>query len=125
MTPPDHAPPESGPTSARPVPPRKLWMLAAGFGIWCSALVILYAFHAVSCAFAWPTGTLRLVLGLVLLAHVAALGWLWRAYARTTPEPGQGSTGEFLHWVILWTLIAAFVSTLFTFGPPLLLTTCV
>ena len=125
MTSPEPTQCEEHPLRTRSVPPRRLWLLAAGFGIWCSALVILYALHAISCAFAWPTGTLRLVLGLILLGHVAALGWLWRSYAKAGPEPGLGSTGEFLHWVVLWTFIAAFVSTLFTFGPPLLLTACV
>ena len=46
--------------SERPVPSRQLWWLAAGFTVWCSALVVLYAMHAIGCAFAWPTGTLRL-----------------------------------------------------------------
>lgn len=64
--------------SARPVPPRRLWWLLAGFGVWCSALVFLYAVHAVGCAFAWPAGTLRVTLVLVLLVHVAVIGWMWR-----------------------------------------------
>jgi len=111
--------------SASSVPPRRLWLLAAGYGAWCSALVFIYALHALGCAFAWPTGALRLGLGIALLAHLAVIGWLWRDYASTSPEPALGSTGSFLHWVVLWTLITAFVTTLITLGPTLLLATCV
>ena len=111
--------------SASSVPPRRLWLLAAGYGAWCSALVFIYALHALGCAFAWPTGALRLGLGIALLAHLAVIGWLWRDYASTSPEPALGSTGSFLHWVVLWTLITAFVTTLITLGPTLLLVTCV
>jgi len=110
--------------SASPVPPRRLWLLAAGYGVWCSALVFIYALHALGCAFAWPTGALRLGLGVALLAHLAVIGWLWRDYA-DTPDPALGPTGSFLHWVVLWTLITAFVTTLITLGPTLLLMTCV
>lgn len=111
--------------SASSVPPRRLWLLAAGYGAWCSALVFIYALHALGCAFAWPTGVLRLGLSVALLAHLAVIGWLWRDYASTSPDPALGSTGSFLHWVVLWTLITAFVTTLITLGPTLLLMTCV
>lgn len=110
--------------STRPVPPRRLWLLALGFGIWCSALAVLYALHAIGCAFAWSPGALRLGLALVLLVHLAAIGWLWRDYAKIEPEPAFGATGSFLHWVVLWTLITAFVATVLTLGPALLLATC-
>lgn len=110
---------------ARPVPPRQLWLLALGFGVWCSALVFMYALHAFGCAFAWPTGALRLSLGVALLIHLAVIGWAWRDRARTTPDPAFGSTGSFLHWVVVGTLITAFVAVILTLGPALLLTTCV
>ena len=58
----------------RPVPPRHLWWLAAGFAVWCSALVALYALHAIGCAFAWSAGWLRLGLAVVLLAHLILMG---------------------------------------------------
>ena len=73
--------------SARPVPPRRLWWLVAGFGVWCSALVFLYAVHAIGCTFAWPGGALRLALGLVLLAHLIVLGWMWRDQRATARLP--------------------------------------
>jgi hypothetical protein len=102
-----------------------VWLLALGYGIWCSALVVLYAVHALGCAFAWPTGALRLGLGAVLLVHLAVLGWLWREYASAGPDAAIGPTGAFLRWIVLWTLATAFVTTILTLGPPLLLATCV
>jgi hypothetical protein len=85
---------------------------------------MLYALHSLGCAFAWSTGALRLGLGLILLVHLAAIGWLWRNYARAMPDPAFGPTGSFLHWVVVWTLIAAFVAAVFTLAPAVLLTTC-
>ena len=111
--------------SERPVPPRQLWWLAAGFAVWCSALVALYAIHGIGCAFAWPTGSLRLWLAAALLAHLTVLGWMWYDAARAGADPGFGPTGAFLRWAVTGTLIAAFVATAITFGPPLLLATCV
>ena len=111
--------------SARPVPPRRLWWLLAGFGVWCSALVFLYAVHAIGCAFAWPAGALRLVLAMVLLAHLIMIGWMWRDRLAGSPDAGLGPTGTFLHTVIVWTLIAALVTTVLTLGPTLALATCV
>jgi hypothetical protein len=81
--------------------------------------------HALGCAFAWQTGALRLGLGVALLAHLAVIGWLWRQYATTRADSAFGATGSFLHWVVLWTLITAFVAVVLTLGPTLLLATCV
>ena len=109
----------------RPVPSRQLWWLAAGFTVWCSALVVLYAIQGIGCAFAWPTGTLRLWLAVALLVHLIVLGWMWRDIARAGPDFGSGLTGAFLHWAVVATLIAALVATVITLGPPLLLTACI
>jgi hypothetical protein len=111
--------------TARPVPPRRLWWLLAGFGVWCSALVFLYAVHAIGCAFAWPAGALRLTLALVLLAHLIVIGWMWRDRWANSRDPDFGPTATFLHIVIAWTLIAALVTTVLTLGPALALATCV
>ena len=46
--------------NAPPLPAQQLWGLAAGFGVWCSALAALYALHGIGCAFAWSGGALRL-----------------------------------------------------------------
>jgi hypothetical protein len=110
--------------SAPPVPPRRLWWLVAGFGVWCSALVFLYAVHAIGCAFAWPAGALRLALAVVLLVHLIALAWMWRDHWAAGPDPSVDSTDTFLHTVIVWTLIAALVTTVLTLGPTLALVTC-
>lgn len=111
--------------SARTVPPGRLWWLLAGFIVWCSALVVLYAVHAIGCAFGWPAGPLRLALAVVFFVHLAAIGWMWRRFGGAGPDPALGRTGAFLHTAIVWTAIAAFVTTIFTLGATLLLTVCV
>jgi hypothetical protein len=111
--------------SARVVPPSRLWLLALGYGIWCSALVLMYALHALGCAFAWPSATLRIVLVVVLLAHLVALGGLWRVHAGRRADVAYGATGGFFHDVALWTLATAFAATVVTLGPSLLLAACV
>jgi hypothetical protein len=111
--------------SERAVPPGRLWWLAAGFGVWCITLVALYALHAIGCAFAWSAGSLRTGLVIVLLAGLLAIAALWLGMARAAPDPALGQPGAFLHTVVVWTLIAAFVTTLLTLGPSLLLATCV
>ena len=104
--------------------PHRLWWLAAGFGVWCSALAALYAVHAIGCAFAWSAGPLRIGLAALLLAHLTVIGWLWRDLAAANPETGFGQTDTFLHAVIIWTLMAALITTILTLGPPLLLNIC-
>ncbi len=110
--------------NAPPVPPRQLGLLVAGFGIWCSALVVLYALHAIGCTFAWPTEALRLGLVVILLIHLALLGWLWRGQARRPSDVDVDTTAAFLRWVNIGCLIAAIAATVLVLGPPLLLTTC-
>jgi hypothetical protein len=110
--------------SVRPIPAQRLWLLVLGFGAWCSALITVYVLHSVGCTFAWSADTIRLTLGLAILAHLVLIGWLWRNYATASEDPALGPTGSFLHWVILWTLLAASVTVVFTLGPTLLLTSC-
>ncbi|WP_233885377.1 hypothetical protein [Paraburkholderia flagellata] len=110
--------------NAPPLPPRRLWWLAVGFTIWCLALAVLYALHAIGCAFDWSSGALRLSLAIVLLAHLVAIGWLWR-YRAARRDPGPEQISTFLHTVVIWTLIAALAATVITFGPALFLTTCI
>ena len=111
--------------NAPPFPAPRLWGLAAGFGVWCSALAALYALNGIGCAFAWSGGALRLGLAALLLAHLIVIGWLSRNFAAATPDLGFGQTGTFLHAVIIWTLMAALITTILTLAPPLLLTICV
>jgi hypothetical protein len=110
--------------SARPIPPRRLWWLTAGFAVWCSALVFLYALHGIGCAFAWTAGSLQLGLAVALFAHLVVIGWMWRHIARTGVDPDFGPTGSFLNEAVAWTLVAALVSGALILGPPLLLTMC-
>jgi hypothetical protein len=101
-------------SAARPV--HLLW-LVAGFGLWSSALVVVYAFHAIGCAFGFtPTG-LRLGIGLVTLGHVLALFALVRRLDRRSPPGTLGAVAR-------WTIAAALVATIVTFVPLLALTTC-
>jgi len=109
----------------RPLPPRRLWWLTAGFAVWCNALAVLYALHAIGCVFAWPAGALRWTLVVVFLLHLIAIGWMWRNASMADRGAAAGDTGNFLQAVIEWTVIAAFAATALTFGPPLLLTACI
>jgi hypothetical protein len=110
--------------SGRPVPARQLWLLVLGFSAWCGALIAVYALHSVGCTFAWSADTIRLSLGLAILAPLVLIGWLWRNHAKPLADPALGPTSSFLHWVIVWTLLAAVVTIVFTLGPTLLLTSC-
>jgi hypothetical protein len=111
--------------SAPAAPEGRLLWLAAGFGVWCAALSALYALHAIGCAFAWSAGSLRIGLTAVLLIGLVAIAAMWLALARTDPDSATGEPGAFMHAVIIGTLIAAFVTTLLTLAPALLLATCI
>lgn len=106
------------------VRPGQLWWLAAGFVVWCSSLAVLYAVQAIGCAFAWSALPLRLSLGAVFIAHLAVIGWIWRSFDGADGAFDFGSTGMFLHTAVVWTTAAAFITTILTLGPPLLLTVC-
>ena len=110
--------------SEHPLPPRRLWWLGAGFALWCSALVMLYALHAIGCTFGWGAAALHVSLAFVFVAHVVVIAWLWRDLATRKPDRAYGRSGVFLHEVATWTLIAALASTVIVFSPMLLLTTC-
>ena len=105
--------------------PRRAQWLAAGFVVWCIALVVLYALHAIGCSFGWSAGTLRWSLVLVFGAHLAVIGWMWKKFSRAAPNGEAGETSRFLHVTIVWATIAAFASTVLALGPPLLLSTCI
>jgi hypothetical protein len=110
--------------SMRTISPQYLCWPAAGFAVWGSALVALYAIHGLGCAFAWPAGPVRTVLVLVLMAHLAVIALMWRHLASASQSPDATATGEFMHTVAVWSVIAAFVTMLLTLAPPLVLTGC-
>ena len=109
---------------AERVPPSRLWLLALGYGIWCSALVLLYACTRWA-VLSRGRGRRCAPCAVVLLVHLVALGWLWRDIARAGADFGSGPTGALLHWAVVATLITALVATVITLGPPLLLTACI
>lgn len=104
-------------------PPRLLWWLALGFGLWSSAFVLLYGLHAIGCAYGWGGVALRLVMAGVLAAHLLALG-VALARARATIWPGGGA-GALIGRVTVWTLWAAILAVVVTFTPGLALRACV
>jgi hypothetical protein len=108
-----------------PLPPGYLWWLAAGFLVWCSALVSVYAVHAIGCTFAWSAGSLRLGLALVLFAHLAVIGSMWHRLGGADQIRDFGQTGAFFHIAAVWATIAAFATTIFTLGATTLLNVCV
>lgn len=107
-----------------PLSPGYLLWLAAGFAVWGSALVVLYSLHAIGCAFAWSAGPLRLVLAVMLFAHLAVIGWMWRRLDRADPVLDFDPTGVFIRKTAVWAVIAAFVTTVFTLGAGLVLKVC-
>ena len=115
----------ANPMRAFPVPATQLLLIALGFCIWCSALFLTYALHSIGCVFAWPAGMLRSSLSLTIVAHLTVIGWLWRRCSRSVPDPALGEIASFLHWVIIWTLVSAFVTVVITLGPALFLSICV
>jgi hypothetical protein len=110
--------------TARAVPPQRLCWLAAGFGLWGSALAVLYAVQAIGCAFGWPAGPVRLGLAALLVAHLIVIGSMWRALAANDPDPIFGETGTLLRRAAIWSVVAAFAATALILAPPLLLTLC-
>lgn len=121
---PDASAPNEATASGRGMGSRQVLWLTLGFGVWSSALVVVYALHAVGCAFGWPATTIRLSLTLALVVHIALIGLLWRVQAAQQLDPASGRKSAFLHWVIVATLIAALANTVFSLGPVLFLTVC-
>ena len=113
--------PGAATSDEKDIPFRQILWLALGFGLWFSALIVIYVLHSVGCAFGWPQGTIRLSVVLALVVHIALIGLLWRVQATRAPF---GRKSAFLHWVIVATLIAALAKIVFSLGPVLFLTMC-
>lgn len=109
----------------RPVPPGYLLWLTAGFIVWGSAIIVIYAIHAIGCAFAWSAVPLRLGLLMVFLAHLAVIAWMWRHLGGTDAGLDSDRTAAFLRMAAVWTTVAAFATTIFTLGATMLLSVCV
>ena len=107
-----------------------LLLLAAGFGIWAVAFVVLYSMLSVGCAFGWQavdTGLgltlqrLQLVLltGLFLAGH----GALLMVMRRAGPD-GPDDTARFVRTVAFQAAIAAFAASAFNYFAIAFLSTC-
>lgn len=101
--------------------------VAAGFLIWSSAFVMLYAVASAGCAFGWqltavgPVSLQRLVLVGIWLAHLAAFLPLGLALRRrTSPRDHRSVFAD----TPMWTNAAAFAATAVTGVPGIVLTAC-
>ena len=74
--------------SVHPVSAQRLWLLVLGFGVWCSALITVYVLHSVGCTFAWSAETIRLSLGLAILAHLVLIGVAMAQLRNDACRPG-------------------------------------
>ncbi|WP_186396700.1 hypothetical protein [Stappia sp. TSB10GB4] len=106
--------------------PRSLLLLGAGFTIWASAFVALYAMLSVGCRFGWHEVALeragglslqRLQLVAIFLVHLAAGAALVALLRRWR---GQG----FLYPLAYVAAIAALSASVFSFGAVFFLSTC-
>ena len=104
---------------------RALMMLGAGFSIWASAFVALYAMLSVGCRFGWDDVELAAGLSLqraqlvaILFVHLAA-GAALVAMLRT------GVGGPFLARAAYLAAIAALGSSVFSFSAVFALSACV
>lgn len=107
-----------------------LMPLIAGFTIWSLGFVALYGLNAVGCAMGWhvlgsdPFTPQRLMLVAVFLATLAGVGALAFAQGRQVRMHPQGREALILR-AGYWASLAALASTLFTFAPVFVLSTCI
>jgi magnesium-transporting ATPase (P-type) len=101
----------------------------AGFSVWAIGFVLLYGLNAVGCQAGWhqlgsePFTTQRLMLIVLLLATLAAIALTALAFRRKTVGASPDEQ-RFVLRVGWWSSVAAFVASLFTFAPVLVLSTC-
>ena len=94
------------------IPP--LVLMAAGFGIWASAFVLLYSAASLGCELGWnqirvgPISLLRTILAGLWLIHMAALAWLFVYCARAAHD---GQRDRFIHRAAMYQTVAAIAST--------------
>lgn len=103
-------------------------MLTAGFVVWASAFVGLYAMLSVGCRFGWHEvpfagmSVQRAQLIAILLLHVGAGVAVVRMLG--TRAAGEGQTAIFMRRAGYAAALAALASTLFSFGGIFFLSTC-
>ena len=109
----------------KPPPPIEILGLVAGFAIWSSAFVSLYALHGGACDGGWFSGpgavriALASVLALHLVLHAALCIWLWRRL-----QAGGDRRAIFLRSTSLILAFAAAGATVWTSAPVLVLGIC-
>jgi hypothetical protein len=97
----------------RRIPP--LFLMAAGFGIWASAFVLLYSAASLGCELGWnhirlgPISLLRTILIGLWLIHMAALTWLFVHCARAARDDDHRD--RFIHRAAMYLTVAAIAST--------------
>ena len=103
--------------------------MAGGLLVWTSALVGLYALHAVGCKISWlevavgPVSLLRMVLLAVWLAHLGLLAWLCLRFRRWRSD-AAGAGDRFIVAASVALTVVAFVATLYTGVPAVFLRQC-
>lgn len=118
-----------GPESPAGARPTGLWRLIAGFGVWASALIWIYAINGVGCAMGWEAAQ-RPVLAAALAVHVLALLALIAPLRRghdggPDRDRDRGHDLGLIATAGLWCLWAALAATVLTFAPALALSACV
>lgn len=117
-------------SDARPGRKVLLLSLAAGFGLWALAFVVLYGMLSVGCAFGWDSGSvvlglslqrlqLLLLLGIFLALHVVLLARLHAWQRRSGEAPDR-----FLLSAAQLAAVAALAASLFTYFGITFLTAC-
>lgn len=110
-------------------PPALLWFVA-GYVVWSLAFVALYAVQALGCEWGWhlreagPVSLQHLVLGAIFAGHVAVIAALllvvWRWWHNSRVD-----AGGFIRTSALGLSVSAFVATIWTGLPALVLAACV
>lgn len=96
-----------------------LLMLVAGFTIWATAFILLYALQALGCAYGWGSAHRPVLIGafVMCLAPLAALAF-WPAPTTTASSPGLFRASR-------WANRAALGAGVLTYAPVLFATACV
>lgn len=106
------------------VTPRRLVWLVAGFLVWASGLVTLYSLQGLGCGLGWQPNATRVVLLVVLAAHLAVLAYFAVRLARAR-SLGRPAPAGVLLTIAAWSTYAAAAATLLGLLPPILLSVCI
>lgn len=103
-----------------------LIVLVAGFIIWSSALISLYALVSLGCRYGWGDSLSRLVPIVVWLVHIvghtALIAWTWRRFSGEAAQDAKAA--GFLKTAALLLAGAGLVATTWTGLPVLMVSAC-